>query len=409
MSIPIASALFDKVELEGNRILKYWQDHVLLPDGSFHGEIAHDGKVNSHSPRGAILASRILWTFSRAINSHFGVSPAYRGIADRSYNFLKNYFWDTENLGFFWMIDEFNQPVTDTKHIYAQAFALYALTEYHAASGNNEALHLAELTYTLIERYARDAQHGGYFESFTRCWTATHNSLLDPESLNSDSELGKSMNTHLHVLEAYTQLYRVWPNTQLKTSIQNLLDIMSMKILNTNTYHFELFFDATWTIKSDVISFGHDIEGSWLMAEAAEVIEDPVRIDRFHTIAIKMVDTVLAQGLDTDYGVFNEGRGSSIIDDGKDWWPQAEAVVGCINAYQISGHTRYLEAAQHIWNFIEQYMVDQEHGDWYWKVFRNGQPDVQKPIVEPWKCPYHNTRACMEVWQRLSDLEANRA
>lgn len=404
-----ATVLYDKVELEGNRILRYWQENVLLPDGSFHGEIAHNGTVNSHSPRGAILASRILWTFSRAINSHFGATPAYRSIVDRSYQFLKNHFWDSENLGFFWMLDEFHQPVTDAKHIYAQAFALYALAEYHAATGNNEALLLAELTYTLIERYALDSIHGGYFESFTRYWTATHNSLLDPESLNKDSELGKSMNTHLHVLEAYTQLYRVWPNSQLKISIQNLLAIMSSKILNNDTHHFELFFDADWTTKSNVISFGHDIEGSWLMAEAAEVIQNPDRIKEFHAIAISMVDAVLAQGLDTDYGVFNEGRDSTIIDDGKDWWPQAEAVVGCINAYQISGQTRYLEAAQNIWSFIKRYIVDQGHGEWYWKVFKNGQPDSLKPIVEPWKCPYHNTRACIEVWQRLSDLEANHA
>lgn len=175
--------------------------------------------------------------------------------------------------------------------------------------------------------------------------------------------------------------------------------------MDSETAHYLLFFDADWTAKSDIISYGHDIEGSWLMLEAAEAIADPAYVEEFKTLAIRMVDAVLAQGLDRDYGVMNEGRGPDIIDGEKHWWPQAEAVVGCVNAYQITGESRYLETAMAIWRFIENYIRDEEHGEWFWKVSREGRPDATKPIVEPWKCPYHNTRACIEVWTRLAEAQ----
>ena len=398
-------ALQDDVMHEGKRILSFWKERVLLSDGSFYGEIGSDGIPNSHAPRSFILASRILWTFSRAWNSEFTIKKEDKLTADQSYEFLKKHFWDEEHLGFFWMIDEFHKPINDAKHIYAQAFAIYALAEYFEVSKNYEAILFAQLTFSLIERHAADDKYGGYLESFTRDWTTSHNALLDPEHLNSDTDLGKSMNTHLHLLEAYTQLYRIWPNERLKRSIQKLLDLLEEKILNQVTHHFALFFDFDWTVKSNITSYGHDIEGSWLMLEAAQMIHDYERIHKFQKIALDMVDAVLQQGMDNDYGLFNEGRGNDIIDDNKDWWPQAEAVVGCINAYQISGDRVYLEAAQNIWGFITRFLIDVNHGDWYWRVFKNGDPDPQKPIVEPWKCPYHNTRACIEVWQRLMTLE----
>lgn len=389
----VRQELFD----EGRRILHFWRDRVLLQDGGFHGEIDHTGRVKPDADRGLILAARILWTFSRAVASGFEATAENRAQADKSYAFLVEHFWDEEYLGFYWMLNAKHEPVNDRKHIYAQSFAIYALSEYYAATGKLDALVRAQLTHQLIERYARDIVSGGYLESFTRAWTSDDDLRLSEVDLAE----AKSMNTHLHILEAYTRLYQVWPNEELSGRLIHLLDVCKNHILDQETYHYHLFFDQSWTVKSDLISYGHDIEGSWLMLEAAEALGHPDLIDTFAEIAVNMVDVTLAQGLDADGGLMNEGHGTQVVDSDKHWWPQAEALVGCINAYQITGAKRYLSAAQSIWSFIVEKMIDRTLGEWFWKVNRAGVPDAEKPIVEPWKCPYHNTRAMIEGWQRL--------
>ena len=405
----VSTALGNKAYQEGHRILNFWYHHVLLPDGSFHGEIDSRGNIHHQAYRGSILAARILWTYSRAYVKEFDSSEAYRERLEHLYQNFILHFWDTEYLGFYWDIGANNVRSNDLKHVYAQAFAIYGLAQYYQATGHQEALLFAQLTFQLIERHAFDPIDGGYFESFNRAWAKSNDDLLDPKGHRANEQESKSMNTHIHLLEAYTQLYRVWPNPTLKLSIQQLLDIISSRILNQETHHYDLFFAADWSKQSDVVSYGHDIEGSWLMTEAAEVIHDQVRLPLFQKTAVQMVDSVLAEGWDQDGGLFNEGRGTTIIDDHKDWWPQAEAVVGCVNAYQITGDSKYLAMAETIWSFIEHFIIAKEYGDWYWQVARDGTPNLEKPIVEPWKCPYHNTRACMEVWERLAHLEESNA
>lgn len=394
--------LHRKMTYEGAQILAFWRKHVLRPDGAFHGEVENDGTVHEQADRGLILAARILWTYSRAVTSDFESSDMNRVAADLAYSFLREHFWDPVNLGFYWMLDATHQPLNTRKHIYAQAFAIYAMSEYYAATESIEALATAQLTYQLIETYAKDVKYNGYFESFTASWSPDDDLRLSAEDMNE----AKSMNTHLHILEAYTRLYHVWPSPTMRASLENLLDVVETYIVDASTGHYLLFFDEDWSAKSDVISYGHDIEGSWLMLEAAEALGDEVRIERLKALAVRIVDVTLAEGLDADGGVMNEGRGHTVIDTDKHWWPQAEAVVGCVNAYQITGNTHYLEVANHIWGFIETNIRDDVNGEWFWKVDRSGTPDSSKLKVEPWKCPYHNARACMEVWQRLAIKEA---
>jgi len=193
----------------------------------------------------------------------------------------------------------------------------------------------------------------------------------------------------------------VWPHPELKERLAHVLDVMTMVVFNDNTAHYDLFFHTNWQVSGDEVSYGHDIEGSWLMYEAAEVLGDPDRIERCRELAVRMVDTVLREGIDRDYGVMNEGRGLEIIDGGKDWWPQAEAVVGCVNTYQITDQTSYLEFAHHIWSFTETNLFDLAHGEWFMSVSREGIPNLNRPKVDSWKCPYHNVRACIEVYTRI--------
>ncbi|MBO9600421.1 MAG: AGE family epimerase/isomerase, partial [Cohnella sp.] len=256
--------------------------------------------------------------------------------------------------------------------------------------------------YLLIEKHAYDPAHRGYIEALAADWTQTDDLSLSGKDLNER----KSMNTHLHVLEAYTNLYRVWQPEGLRMKLADLIDIHLDKIVNADNHHFLLFFDDEWASKSGHISYGHDIEGSWLMCEAADVLGDEERIARVRREALAMADATLAEGIDADGGVFNEADGHGRMDDSKDWWPQAEAMVGFLNAFQLAGDEKYLQAARNSWTFIKKYVSDPVNGEWHWQVTREGVPVTSHPKVDPWKCPYHNGRACLESLERLAHIEA---
>ena len=216
----------------------------------------------------------------------------------------------------------------------------------------------------------------------------------------------KTMNTHLHLLEAYTSLYRSWQNEKLKQRLEELMRVFIDYIVDPQTYHFRLFFDEKWQPTGGVVSFGHDIEGSWLLCEAAEVLGDQQTISQMQQLAVKMAQAVYQAGLDTDGGLFYEGQDNKIINAEKHWWPQAEAVVGFLNAYQISKQPHFLLAAQQCWGFIENHIVDHQFGEWFWMAPKAGQPDPTAVKVSEWKCPYHNSRACLEAIRRLQTITA---
>jgi len=382
---------------EAHRILGFWRSQVLTADGKFHGRIDQEGKVEENASRGLVLAARLLWTFSKAHLSGLESKASTVSMVDDLYRFLVGTFWDNDYLGFYWMVDVHGAPVQAHKHLYGQAFALYALAEYYALSRKPEVLHWAQLTYEVIEDYGADRDRGGYLESFTQSFE------LDREARLSTINHGapKTMNTHLHLLEAYTRLYQVWPNPHLRQRLSQLLNTVRTFIVDPETFHFRCFLDRDWNSLSSEASYGHDIEGSWLMLEAAIALDDAERVKDFEMLALKMVDAVWKEGVDADHGVMNEGIDGRITDGGKDWWPQAEAVVGLVNAYQISGDLQYLERASLVWSFIERYVIDRKHGEWHGRLSRRAEPQPSN-LVDAWKCPYHNTRACLEVIQRLT-------
>jgi mannobiose 2-epimerase len=388
-----------ETELQSN-ILPFWLKYAIDDEyGGFRGQIANDLAIDPFAHKGLILNARILWTFSRAFLVYG--KDIYLETARRAYDYLLRCFWDTEFGGVYWMVDYLGRPVDDKKRIYGQAFTVYALAEYHHAGGNRESLAYASQLYEAIEAASYDAQHHGYFETYERDWTLAQDQRLSAVDMDEK----KSMNTHLHLLEAYATLLREWDDKNLRCRLHELVQIFLEEIIDPETHHLRMFLDDEWHPRSDHISFGHDIEGSWLLCEAAETLGNNDLTARVRHEAVRMAQAVYDQAVDCDGGLMYEADRSGIIDTDKHWWPQAEAVVGFFNAYQISGREHFLAAAESSWDFIENTIVDRKHGEWFWKVSREGVPDNVKFKVDPWKCPYHNSRTCFEIMARTDREE----
>lgn len=378
-----------------NDILPYWMERTIdEKHGGFIGRIDGNNRIDEKADKGAILNSRILWTFSAAYN--YFKDPAYLETADRAFNYINNHFIDKEHNGVFWMLDYKGNPTETKKQIYTQAFAIYGFSAYYKASRNKHALNAAIELFKLIETYAFDHGENGYFEAFDRQW----NLLQDLRLSEKDANEKKTLNTHLHILEAYTTLYQIWKNKKLKKQLKNLIELKLDKFVNENS-RFQLFFDENWNPKSDLISFGHDIEGSWLLLEAAKVLGDEQLIAKTKKVAISMVNSVMESGIDNDGGLMYEVYSGVIKDTDKHWWPQAEAIVGFVNAWQISSDSKYLKKAKMVWEFTKDKIIDWKDGEWWFRVNKVGQPYLQEDKAGPWKCPYHNGRACLEIIKRL--------
>ena len=382
-------------ELLGD-ILPFWRHRTVDERrGGFVAEMSNDLQLKDVATKGLILNARILWTFAAAYRRTR--QDEDRTLAQRALEYLDRRFLDGEHGGYFWELDPAGQVLDDKKKIYGQAFCIYALSEYHRTFADPESLDRAVDVFKHIEAGSHDDQHGGYLEVVNRDWTHCSDMRLSDKDMNA----AKSMNNHLHVLEGYTNLYRIWPDPALAARLRELIDLFATCILNADRTHFHHFFDMHWRPLSDSYTFGHDIEGSWLLYEAAEVLGDErVRTDVRET-AVRLAHAVLLEGLDKDGGLFYEGRNGAIIDANKEWWPQAEAVVGFYNAWQLTGEAPFREAAARCWQFIQDKIVDHQHGEWFWRVNRAGVPDESMPKVSIWKCPYHNGRCCLEMLERI--------
>lgn len=381
-------------------ILPYWVENTVdNKNGGFAGRISFYNEPDWGAEKGSILTARILWTFSAAYKKF--PDTEYQKMAEHAYQFLTGPLWDEVNKGVYWMVDAEGNPTEDRKHVYAEAFTIYALTEYYSAFGKEEALELAILLYSEIEKHCSDAKNGGYYEACSREWKV----LDDVRLSDKDRNEPKSMNTHLHLLEAYTNLYRYWKSPDLKEKLTALIQIFEEHIINDSKTSLITFLGEDWTPRSDEISFGHDIETSWLLIEAAEVLRGYPHVERLIDSCLSIANHALNCGLDTEFGgLYNEGSPTGIVDDDKDWWPQAEAVVGFTNAFEYSGNEDYLHASIAIWEYIKKHFIDQKYGEWHEKLNRQGSPfEIDK--VRSWKCPYHNGRMVLEMLKRLEDIQ----
>ena len=383
-------------ELE--QILYYWG--TVVPDdthGGFYGKIDNDNNVTAGAPKGSVLNARILWSFSAAYN--FSPDPLYLDMANRAYNYITQHFIDAEHGGVYWTVDFEGNPLDTKKQVYAIAFTIYALSEFYLASRIEAAKQMAvDLFYLLVEK-AYDPIQTGYFEAFTRDWQPIEDLRLSAKDANEK----KTMNTHLHVLEGYTNLYRIWPDLALREHIQMLINNFLDHFIDAETQHLSLFFDENWHPKSRLVSYGHDIEATWLLLEAAEVIGDEAAAQRIKDLTIAIADAT-TNGIDDDGGLWYEYEPAEdhLIRE-KHWWVQAEAMVGFYNAWQLSNNRQYLDIALKNWAFVKDNILDKANGEWFWGVDQNGAVMQGEDKAGLWKCPYHNSRACLELIRRINN------
>jgi mannobiose 2-epimerase len=386
-------------------IAPFWLTHAVdLKHGGFHGWITNDLQVDEQAEKGIILNSRILWTFSEAA-VRFD-DPRYKEAAQRAYQYLTSHFFDEQAGGVYWTVDYTGKPSDKKKRVYAQAFAIYALTAYFSVNREREAINQALELFYLLESYCRDREHDGYFETFERDWTLATDQRLS----EVDQDEKKSMNAHLHILEAYTALARTTWNEQVRERLRALVELFIGRIVQTREVRVEsgvdtewylgMFFDEQWRVQSDRRSFGHDIEASWLLTEAGKELKIPELSVRLREVSLNLARSVYDRGLDGG-SLFYEADPRGIVDDEKHWWVQTETVVGFVNAWELTNDQRFLWAAIRVLLFIQNHLVDKEHGEWFWKTSRDGKPVLDMPKLSQWKCPYHNGRMCFEVSWRF--------
>jgi mannobiose 2-epimerase len=385
-------------------ILPFWCGPALDHEqGGWMSWLSNDLKPDRTQPKGLIVNSRILWAFSAVHQER--PEKLFRRMADRAFDYVMNRFWDAHHGGAFWRLDDMGRVLDDSKKIYGQAFYIYALVEYHKAFGVPAALARAKELFELIERHAHDPKFGGYLEVRRRDWSeADANARLSDKDLNEK----KSMNNHLHVLEAYTNLWRIWKEPRVGQRLRELIQLFEQRILDARTKHLNHFFDEEWRVRSDTYTFGHDIEATWLLCEAAEVLADATLLKQAGAVALPMVEVVLKEGIDVDGALRYEGKGGKMIDGGRECWPQAEAAIGFLNAFQLSGDGKYLKAMLRVWDFIENHLVDRVHGEWFWRITPEGSVDTTLPKVSEWKGPYHGSRMCLETLHRLRAISEKR-
>ena len=381
-----------------NNILRFWLDKMQdKENGGFYGRM--DGRMQLHpeAEKGAILNARILWAFSAAYRVL--QKPEYLEAATRAKAYFIAHFIDHEQGGVFWSVDYKGQPLDTKKQFYAIGFAIYGLSEYARATGDCEAMDYALQLFDCIEEHAFDREYNGYIEACTREW----GEIADMRLSELDANYPKSQNTHLHIIEPYTNLYRIWKDPRLEASLRNLINIFTDRILNPDTHHLDLFFEMDWTRGAGCLeSYGHDIECSWLMHEAALVLGDKKVLTKVEPI-VRLVAKASEKGLCPDGSMIHEADlDTGRMDDDLHWWVQAENVVGWLNLYQYFGDDEALQRAAKGWEYIKQNLIDYEHGEWYWSRRHDGTLNLDDDHAGFWKCPYHNSRMCLETMERFA-------
>ncbi|MEZ3423584.1 MAG: AGE family epimerase/isomerase [Lachnospiraceae bacterium] len=377
------------------KLIPFWEGLKDKENGGYYGYMGYDLAIDTHYEKGCILNSRILWFFS---NAYMLLGEDHlKDAAEHAYKFLKDCCIDKENGGVYWSVTYNGKISDDTKHTYNQAFAIYALSSYYDAIKDEEALKIAEELFNLIEEKCTDEY--GYLEAFSRTFEPAGNDKLSENGVMAD----KTMNTLLHVFEAYTEYYRVSHNEKAAARLRFMLDIFKNNVYNEKLGRQEVFFDQKYTPLIDLYSYGHDIETAWLLDRGLEVLGDSGYIEMFapvtHALAVNIYNRAFVNG-----SVLNEAE-NGVNDTTRIWWVQAESIVGFINeGMKIPGtdeSSKYFKAAEALWEYIKEFIIDKREGsEWFWSVNADGEP-CQKPIVEPWKCPYHNGRMCIETVRRM--------
>ncbi|MBQ8655683.1 MAG: AGE family epimerase/isomerase [Prevotella sp.] len=411
-----------------NNILHFWQEKMVdRENGGFYGRIDGQEVLHPDAEKGAILNARILWSFSAAYRV-LG-KQEYLDMATYAKEYFIEHFIDKEYGGVYWSVDSKGNPLNTRKQFYAIGFALYGMSEYARATGDNEALDYALQLFECIEEHALDHEYNGYIEAVTRDWQP----IADMRLSELDANYPKSQNTHLHIIEPYANLYRCLKEmraaqscdyvpvlgsvlpvgisvpdetiNRVEAALRNIIGIFTDKILNPETHHLDLFFDMDWTRGAGQLeSYGHDIECSWLMHEAALVLGDPYVLEKVEPI-VRIVAKASAKGLRPDGSMIHEANlDTGHVDDDLHWWVQAENVVGWFNLYQYFHDEDALGKAALCWDYIKKNLIDYENGEWHWSRHPDGTLNTVDDKAGFWKCPYHNSRMCLEIIERTEQL-----
>lgn len=378
-----------EANLTGN-ILPFWMEKVTDPAGGFYGTVINDGSAIPQAPKSAVMNARVLWTFSTAFRK-FGLDE-YRNTADRAADYFINHFIDKEFGGVVWTVSPDGEIKDATKQSYASAFGIYGLAEHFRATGNQASLNAAIALFRILEEHSYDKVNGGYFETFKRDWTK-------PEPRGRRPVATKTMNTQINVMKAYSALYQVWPDKVLRERIVELMDIFRTKLYDKEGKHLLVNCDDNWNSLEDIHYYGHDIETAWLLSETAQVLGDRKLKKSIRNQVIELTDEAIASGL-TPEGAMQDEKTSRGIRERYSWWSQCETIVGCINAWQLTGDRKYYDTAWKNWEFVKAYFVDNENGDWFKTITKDCKP-AREPKANEWHGPYHNSHMAFELIDRL--------
>lgn len=388
--------------LEDN-ILRFWLDKMQDNEyGGFYGRIDGNNVLHPKAEKGCVLNARLLWTFAASYRVLSQLSPLSTHLSDyldaalRAKQYIIDHFIDTKRGGVYWSVDYQGRPLDMKKQSYAIGFAIYGMSELARATGDQAALGCAVKLFEALETHAYDDRHVGYIEALTHNWLPIGDMRLSYKDENGS----RTMNTHLHILEPYTNLYRVWKDDRLERKLRVLIDIFTQKLLNPQTYHLDLFFDDEWQGKRNIESYGHDIEAAWLLTEALEVLNDEELMAKTMPIVNKIAHAA-EEGLLPDGSMIHEKNlTTGETDSDLHWWVQCENVIGQLNQYQHFGDEQALQKALACYHYIEENLVDREHGEWYWSRRPDGSINRDEDKAGFWKCPYHNSRMCLEILER---------
>lgn len=389
--------LVPEFEAELQRIASWWLKHVVDKEmGGYFGEVDLAAEPVHQTPRSIILASRILWFFSSA--AQHAQNAQFAEEAGRARDYLLSAFWDEDHGGVFWSVDRQGRVQSYRKQAYAQAFAIYGLAAYGRLTGDEDSLNAAFALFDVLEEKFQDAEHGGYWEAFDRDWSP----IADMRLSDKDDYAPKSMNTHLHIMEAYAELCRARPTPALEKALRRLIELHLDRIIAPDGRRLRLFFSDDWRDLSRSVSFGHDIEAGWLLFDAAQTLGDKPLLQHAERAAVSLAGEVLRSGVGERGEVFNEkDLATGAVERSRIWWVQAEAMIGFMNAFELTGERRFADAAQASWAFIVDHVID---GGGEWRAASNLDKPSESYWAGPWKACYHNGRAMMEMSTRLRRL-----
>lgn len=379
---------------EAKNLLRWWA--LKAPDdlhGGFWGEVDAQGQPVKDAPKSSILNTRLLWFFS-AMATYLDSDEALL-LAHRAANYIRSHFLDPDHGGIYWLLDHRGQVIDAKKQGYAQAFAIYAFSEYYRATQDKACLEIARQIQREIEERFWDPGSGGYIEAMSAFWYDAGDQRLS----DKDADCPKTMNTHLHILEAYTNLHRAAPDDVSHAALYRALDIFIERFIDHKTHNLKLYYDMDWTDRTASVSYGHDIEASWLIWEAAEVLNEPDLLTRVRPLTLDLAGEVLRDGIQGDGGIAYERHFRGALDTAGEWWGQAEGLVGFVNAWQMGGDGRFLEATAQLWDYVKAEFGAAGRDEWTWYAANAGREPKYKAGM--WKCPYHNGRAMIELDHRL--------